>query len=166
MKDISGFEGLYAVTTDGKVWSYRAKRYLQVYTVKDGVQKVSLNKQGKQWTKSVHRLVAETYIENTEEKPQVDHIDGDKTNNCVSNLRWCTNSENQAFRSTQDNSGKEAKAKQVQWGDKTFNSIGEAARYIANLRGSSYETVRKELKAAKVAPKTVYGKLVVIVGEE
>lgn len=43
----------------------------------------------------VHRLIAETFLENIENKPQVDHIDHDKSNNDVSNLRWVTNTENQ-----------------------------------------------------------------------
>lgn len=43
----------------------------------------------------VHRLIAETFLENQENKPQVDHIDHDKSNNDVSNLRWVTHTENQ-----------------------------------------------------------------------
>lgn len=55
-------------------------------------QTVSLNRGKDRYY--VHRLVAETFIKNVENKPQVNHIDKDKTNNHASNLEWCTNSEN------------------------------------------------------------------------
>lgn len=56
---------------------------------------VALYKDGKQTKYSVHRLVAQEFIPNPHNKPQVDHIDGNKENNANTNLRWATNSENQ-----------------------------------------------------------------------
>lgn len=64
-------------------WTYGAKDA-------DGYCKVCVNYK----TYSVHRLVAETYLENTEHKPVIDHIDGNRSNNDISNLRWATVSEN------------------------------------------------------------------------
>jgi hypothetical protein len=61
-----------------------------------------LSKQGKYHTKSVHRLVAEAFIPNPDGKEQVDHIDRNKQNNMVSNLRWATRSENQWNRGRTD----------------------------------------------------------------
>ena len=54
-----------------------------------------MRKEGKRYIKCVHRLVAETFIPNPNDKPQVNHMDGNKENNAVTNLEWCTCSENQ-----------------------------------------------------------------------
>ena len=94
MRDIVGFEGLYAVTSCGKVWSYRSKKFLQPYMV-NGYLKVDLCYNGQKKKCRVHRLVAEAYIPNPEGKSDVNHIDEfDKTNNCVNNLEWMTRKEN------------------------------------------------------------------------
>ena len=61
------------------------------------------SKDGKYHTKSVHRIVAEAFIPNPENKEQIDHIDRNKANNVVSNLRWATRSENQWNRGRTDN---------------------------------------------------------------
>ena len=89
MKDVVGYEGLYAVTSCGKVYSYKRKRFLKPGTDKDGYLCVRLCKDGKIKNYKIHRLVAETYIPNTENLPEINHKDENKTNNCLQNLEWC-----------------------------------------------------------------------------
>ena len=90
MKDIKNYEGLYAITPEGEVWSYRNKRFLKPYTNDDGYFQVVLMKNGERKYCRVHRLVAEAYIPNTDNLPQVNHKDENKTNNCLQNLEWCS----------------------------------------------------------------------------
>ena len=94
MKDIAGYEGLYAVTSCGKVWSYRRKKFLEPSATRTGYLQVSLHKDGKIKNYLIHRLVAMAYIPNPENLPQVDHIDGNKTHNYLNNLQWITNRDN------------------------------------------------------------------------
>lgn len=94
MIDVVGFEGLYAVTEDGKVWSHKNKLFLAQRYDDDGYARVNLYREGKSYTRYIHRLVAEAYIPNPEGKTQVDHIDEVKTHNWKSNLRWATPGEN------------------------------------------------------------------------
>ena len=89
MKDIVGYEGLYAVTSCGKVWSYRNEKFLKPWANNKGYLIVDLWKNGKMEHFTVHRLVAEAYIPNPENLPQVNHKDENKTNNCLQNLEWC-----------------------------------------------------------------------------
>lgn len=93
--NIRGYEGLYMVTKTGKIWSNYTNKFLKLTTDKDGYSIFSLCKQGTRKMGKVHRVVAQTFIDNPDNKPQVNHIDGDKTNNQVNNLEWCTCSENQ-----------------------------------------------------------------------
>lgn len=105
-KPVKDFEGLYEVSTLGRVKSltrrvYRSDgRLLQTKAeriLKQNTQRYSfvvLCKDGKTFPKFVHRLVAEAFIPNPEDKPVVDHIDTNSTNNEVTNLRWATISEN------------------------------------------------------------------------
>lgn len=157
MRDVVNYEGLYTINSNGDVFSVAKNLQLRAATVKDGVLKVCLTKDGIAKRKSVHRLVAEAFIPNPDNKPQVDHIDGNKHNNSVHNLRWCTNQENQQYREQQGNSGKEHTAKPVKWGDNVYTSIRALAAVIAASRNSSAETVRKELKAVRYGGKTLYG---------
>ena len=94
MKDIKGYEGLYAVTPEGEVWSYKSKKFLTPKHSVKGYLFVNLCKNGKVKNYRIHRLVAEAYIPNPDNLPQVDHINEDKTNNCVNNLQWITNRDN------------------------------------------------------------------------
>lgn len=61
---------------------------------RNGYHRVGLNKNGNRRYKAVHRLVAELFVENPDSKPEVNHIDGDKSNNHYTNLEWVTRSEN------------------------------------------------------------------------
>jgi hypothetical protein len=80
----------YLVTVSGKVFSLKTMSFLKLSDRGDGYKTVHLDKKFHR----VHRLVANTYIPNPENKPQVNHIDGDKTNNMLCNLEWSTHSEN------------------------------------------------------------------------
>ena len=90
MKDIEGYEHEYAVTDNGQVWSYKSNIYLKPLIDKDGYFKVSLSQNSQYKQFFIHRLVAQAFIPNIDNKPSVDHIDGNITNNHVSNLKWAT----------------------------------------------------------------------------
>ena len=94
MKDIIGYEGLYAITSCGKVYSYKRKKFLSPGKTRGGYLIVCLCKNGQGKMFRVHRLVAEAYIENPLGLETVDHIDGDKTHNNVQNLQWMTQADN------------------------------------------------------------------------
>ena len=93
MKDIKGYEGLYAITSCGKVWSYRSKKFLKPIE-KNGYLSINLYKEGKVKQCNIHRLVAEAYIPNPDNKPQVNHKNEVKTDNYINNLEWATVKEN------------------------------------------------------------------------
>lgn len=94
LKDIPGYEGLYSITRDGNLWgnkrnkwckpSLNSKKYLQFGLCKNGIKKSS----------KIHRLVALTYMPNSYNYPEVNHINGIKADNRIENLEWCTHEEN------------------------------------------------------------------------
>lgn len=94
MVDISGYEGHYAITSCGKVWSYKNKKFLTPHSYKNGYLCVALCKDAKPRTVSIHRLVASAYLKNENNFSDVNHIDEDKTNNAVPNLEWCSHKYN------------------------------------------------------------------------
>lgn len=106
-KDIKGYEGCYQISNLGNTKSLEryvntngnSKRLVKEKILKKtidntGYYVVSLWKNNKHSRPHVHRLVAETFIINQNNKPYINHIDGDKLNNNINNLEWCTPKEN------------------------------------------------------------------------
>ena len=92
-RDIDEYEN-YQISSWGRVYSKDAHSYLVPEQTEKGYLRVQLYANGVRKHYKVHRLVAGEFIPNPLGKPQVNHIDGDKTNNSVSNLEWVTNREN------------------------------------------------------------------------
>ena len=108
--NIEGFENSYEVSNLGRVRGKRRTRkskgisisvvqgkILKQKTDKDGYKEVKLCKDGKLYCKRVHRLVASAFIPNPNNYPIINHIDENPSNNCVSNLEWCSKSYNTKY---------------------------------------------------------------------
>lgn len=111
-KPIEGYEGLYEVSNFGRIKSLRRdvaipnqrlgtvgyrtypERIKPCVKNRYGYYQVTLSKEAKSRTFRVHRLVALAFIPNPDNKPYINHIDGNKKNNRIENLEWCTASEN------------------------------------------------------------------------
>jgi hypothetical protein len=94
-KDVSGYEGLYQISSLGRIKSFNLNKETILNTGNClSYQNIVLCKDKVRTTKRIHRLVAEAFILNTENKPQVNHINGFKSDNNVLNLEWVTASEN------------------------------------------------------------------------
>lgn len=95
-KDIKGYEGIYQVSTYGRIKNSSGKVLKQ--TIAKGYYYISLNKNHKASTKSVHRIVALTFLPNGySKKKEVNHIDENKLNNKLNNLEWCTHKYNMNY---------------------------------------------------------------------
>lgn len=111
-KDVVGYEGLYQVSNLGRIKSLPKYHFnktiiLQPYHNNKGYPVVSLCRNGNTEKKYVHRIVAEAFIPNPENKSEIDHINGDIKDARVSNLRWCTRKENCNFPLYREHSSKE-----------------------------------------------------------
>ena len=97
--DIAGYDGMYQISTKGRVKSFKRGKAILIKQKlnEDGYLHVCLSKGCHHKCFSVNRLVAMAFIPNPENKPEVDHIDNNHTNNCVENLRWATRGENAKY---------------------------------------------------------------------
>src|SRR6185437_3742807 len=109
MKDIPGYEGLYAVTDDGRLWTYpkrwritspksshfieRSGYFFSCNERQRGYVSVRLTADGRTRRYPLHRLIAKAFLPNPNNLPVVNHLNGVKTDNRVSNLEWCTYSQ-------------------------------------------------------------------------
>jgi hypothetical protein len=155
-KDIQGYEGLYQVSDLGKVKSTKFGRVkiLKLKKDKRGYYRARLWKDNVLKTYSTARLVATNFIPNPENKATVNHIDGIKTNNCVTNLEWNTSSENQlhayktGLRFPYDHKG------EAHPNAKLDNEKVECIRFLWNTGRISKTAIAK---IYKVSPRNIYG---------
>ena len=143
-KDIPGYEGLYWVSNLGRVKSKRKilkpinGEYLHVGLSKNGIQK----------TLYVHRLVAETFIENVYNYTHINHIDENKYNNNIDNLEWCKNKYNINYGNTQSKKGKHQTRYKVVQKDENGKviKIWESSREVCDELHFNIRTIRKSAK--------------------
>ena len=147
MTNIPGFDG-YAISRNGEVFrvSYHDKGNQGKYSLphrltpkldRYGYYKVTLSVNRKLHYRTVHRLVAETFIPNPNNLPQVNHINGDKTNNSVDNLEWVsprTNVNHAHSMGLHKGNCTKVHMKKESSGSKFFDSIEDAARFLKRDR--------------------------------
>lgn len=116
-EDIKGFENLYRINRAGEVWSCRYNKQMTIQTNEYGYLFISLSIKQKKQKLFIHRLLALQYIENPDDLPQIDHIDRDKLNNSLENLRWVSQQTNRLNRSDilENKSEEELKAHTEKW---------------------------------------------------
>lgn len=174
-KDVEGYEGLYQVSNEGRVKSLekrvpgkcgcsqvKRERILKVTVNSGGYPHCDVYKNGKHETVSVHRLVADAFISNPDNLPCVNHKDGDKTNNNVSNLEWVTYKENTAHAVSTgllpmtDKHREAARQVGIRNGKKIlcsngieYPSIAEAARSLDLSQGNVWQVVNNKRKHTK-----------------
>ena len=131
MKDIKNYEGLYAITSCGKVWSYKSKKFLTPRKHSSGYLRVNLYKDGIKIDYYIHRLVADAYISNPNGLLEVNHKDENKHNNSINNLEWCSREYNINY-GTRNKKNSDAKSIAVFCLElnKVFRSIKDAANEV------------------------------------
>ena len=131
-KEIPNYNSRYSINENGKVINNERKTLVKPMLSTSGYHYVHLVKDGKKETKYIHRLVGEVFLENPDNLPQIDHLDGNKLNNSVHNLRWVTASQNRLAY------GSEKRAKARMRKVKATNTIGEEIIFSSRKDAAEY----------------------------
>lgn len=156
---IEGFEDSYQISNLGRVYSFpridtlnrvQGGGYLSTSVNPSGYVVVTLNKDGAHSTYYIHRLVAQAFIPNPANKPEVDHIDGNKQNNNVFNLRWATKKENMNNPVTYAEMSNNARKNPVSGSKNPFSR--KVAQYsMSGVFIAEYESTGIASKATKIS---------------
>ena len=138
-KPIKNYENLYEISNLGRIrkiggknqfGNYKVDKMITPYKNEKGYLRVGLSKNNQRKVIKLHRLVAEAYIPNPDNLPEINHKDGNKLHNCVDNLEWCTHKQN--IKHSWENNLSKAKyskenfsSKKVKQYDKDLNFIKE-----------------------------------------
>lgn len=128
--------GKYEVSNDGRVRNSKSGLVLKTGWTRGGYEKVNLYYDGNMHNAKIHRLVAEAFVPKKEGCSIVNHIDGNKHNNCFTNLEWCTSKDNSihafshglSYRS--ENSGVPKRKVEIVETRMSFDSVSDCARYL------------------------------------
>lgn len=159
-KDIEGYDGLYQVSNLGRIKSIKNNTILKTRLNCCGYPYVNLYKNNVRKTKTVHRIVGENLIKNLKELSCINHIDGNKENNNISNLEWCTRSENikHAYKNGlhKINKHNEKKVKQIDVENGIILNVFDSVRQIEKTLGFSSTNISKCCRKEK-NHNTAYG---------
>lgn len=148
-KEIAGFEGLYAVSNKGRVKNLETGKVLKNWSNTHGYSMITLYKGDNTKPKAVtiHKLVATAFIPNPNNLPYINHIDECKTNNDVTNLEWCTPSQNNKHSAHQQS----CRINQLSLDGELINAWGSAheiERQLGFNNGSIIQCCKGKLKTA------------------
>lgn len=162
-RDVEGYEGLYQVSNEGRVRSLprtieTSNRQSRTYGGRvihgcmssTGYRVVTLSKKARS---SIHRLVASAFVPNPDNKPCVNHINGDKTDNRPENLEWCSYSENEKHAYNIGLKHKSPKAgRQRRFTDEQIRTIRQSCEPMAHLarKYGVSETTVKYIKTRRI----------------
>lgn len=121
-REIKNFSG-YWITSEGMVWSDHSNKFIVMVAMPNGYQRVVLSKNNKSYNFLIHRLVAEAFIPNPDNKPCINHKDLNRANNCVENLEWVTYKENNNYLNHGKKNGAAHKKKVGQYDKQTGKLI-------------------------------------------
>lgn len=129
-KDIEEYKGKYQASNIGNIKNMITNKVLKQYIGSNGYYRIGLYKDKKTKVFEVHRLITKTFIDNVENKKEVNHIDGNKLNNNINNLEWVTHKENINHA----------------WKTKLFEPVREASRRYGKDNPAAKRVVQYDLK--------------------
>lgn len=139
-KDIPNYERLYQVSNLGRIKSlyYSKEKILTPKIDKDGYLLINLYKNHKCQTFKIHRIVAQVFLNNSNNLPQINHKDENKQNNCVDNLEWCTHIYNQNYGNKNNWCSKKVNQYDLNGNYiKTYSSLNKASKEL-NISNNIY----------------------------
>lgn len=145
-KPIDVFDGMYEINEIGQL---RKIEYLVPQEQVKGYLKYNIKYNGENYSCLAHRLVAKAFIPNPEGLPQVNHIDGNKKNNCVENLEWCGGSKNMRhfWKNRKGQTFTDSEIAEIR--EEYFSNKNTTLKALAEKHGSSTTVVWNIIRSAK-----------------